>query len=63
VRFPVLDALRRHSRDVLIGLGARITEISWIYLITILGLSYAVTNVGRSRSRFRSSGRSIRATR
>jgi MHS family shikimate/dehydroshikimate transporter-like MFS transporter len=49
VRFPVLDALRRHPRDVLIGLGARITEISWIYLITIFGLSYAVTSVGLSR--------------
>jgi MHS family shikimate/dehydroshikimate transporter-like MFS transporter len=49
VRFPVLDALRRHPQDVLIGLGARITEICWIYLITIFGLSYAVTNVGLSR--------------
>jgi len=49
VRFPVLDALRRHPKDVLIGLGARITEISWIYLITIFGLSYAVTSMGLSR--------------
>ncbi len=49
VRFPVLDVLRRHPRDVLVGLGARITEISWIYLLTIFGLSYAVTNVGLSR--------------
>ncbi len=49
VRFPVLDAIRRHPKDVLIGLGARITEISWIYLITIFGLSYAVTDVGLSR--------------
>ncbi len=49
VRFPVLEALRRHPQDVLIGLGARITEISWIYLLTIFGLSYAVTNVGLAR--------------
>jgi MFS transporter, MHS family, shikimate and dehydroshikimate transport protein len=45
VRFPVLDAIRRHPKAVLIGLGARITEISWIYLITIFGLSYAVANM------------------
>jgi len=50
VRFPVLDTLRHHPKQVLIGLGARITEISWIYLITIFGLSYAVTNMGLSRS-------------
>jgi MFS transporter, MHS family, shikimate and dehydroshikimate transport protein len=48
-RFPVLEAIRRHPRDLLIGLGARITEISWIYVITIFGLSYAVTNMGLSR--------------
>ncbi len=50
VRFPVLEAIRRHPKDLLIGLGARITEISWIYVITIFGLSYAVTNLGLSRS-------------
>ncbi len=49
-RFPVLDAIRRHPKDLVIGLGARITEISWIYVITIFGLSYAVTNLGLSRS-------------
>lgn len=49
-RFPVLDAIRRHPKDLLIGLGARITEISWIYVITIFGLSYAVSNLGLPRS-------------
>jgi MFS transporter, MHS family, shikimate and dehydroshikimate transport protein len=49
-RFPVLETIQRHPKDILIGLGARITEISWIYLITIFGLSYAVTNLGLSRS-------------
>jgi MFS transporter, MHS family, shikimate and dehydroshikimate transport protein len=49
-RFPVLETLRRHPKDLLLGLGARITEISWIYVITIFGLSYAVTNLGLPRS-------------
>jgi len=49
-RFPVLETIRRHPKDILIGLGARITEISWIYVITIFGLNYAVTNLGLSRS-------------
>jgi MFS transporter, MHS family, shikimate and dehydroshikimate transport protein len=50
VRFPVLDTIRRHPKDLLIGLGARITEVSWIYVITIFGLSYAVTNMDLPRS-------------
>jgi MHS family shikimate/dehydroshikimate transporter-like MFS transporter len=49
-RFPVLEAIRRHPKDLLLGLGARITEISWIYVLTIFGLSYAVTTLGISRS-------------
>jgi len=50
VRYPVIDAIRRHPKDLLLGLGARITEISWIYVLTIFGLSYAVTNLGLPRS-------------
>jgi MHS family shikimate/dehydroshikimate transporter-like MFS transporter len=49
-RFPVWEAIVRHPKDLLLGLGARITEISWIYVITIFGLSYAVTNLGLPRS-------------
>jgi MFS transporter, MHS family, shikimate and dehydroshikimate transport protein len=48
-RLPVLEAIRRHPKDLLIGLGVRITEISWIYVLTIFGLSYAVTNLGLPR--------------
>jgi MFS transporter, MHS family, shikimate and dehydroshikimate transport protein len=49
VRFPVLEAIRHHPKDLAIGLGARITEASWIYVITVFCLSYAVTNVGLPR--------------
>jgi MFS transporter, MHS family, shikimate and dehydroshikimate transport protein len=49
-RLPVLRTVLQHPKDLLIGLGARITEISWIYVLTIFGLSYAVTNLGMSRS-------------
>lgn len=49
-RFPVWQTIKQHPKDLLIGLGARITEISWIYVLTIFGLSYAVTNLGLSRS-------------
>jgi MHS family shikimate/dehydroshikimate transporter-like MFS transporter len=49
-RFPVWKTIIEHPKEVIIGLGARITEISWIYVITIFGLSYAVTNLGLSRN-------------
>jgi MFS transporter, MHS family, shikimate and dehydroshikimate transport protein len=49
-RFPVVETIWHHPKDLIIGLGARITEISWIYVLTIFGLSYAVTNLGLSRS-------------
>jgi len=49
-RFPVLDTIRRHPKDLSRGLGARITEVSWVYVITIFGLSYAVTNMALPRS-------------
>jgi MFS transporter, MHS family, shikimate and dehydroshikimate transport protein len=48
-RLPVLETILRHPKDLLIGLGARITEISWIYVLTIFGLNYAVTNLGLPR--------------
>ena len=49
-RFPVLNTILRHPKDLIIGLGARITEISWIYVITIFGLNYAVQTLGLSRN-------------
>lgn len=50
LRVPLLRAIRNHPKDLLIGLGARITEISWIYVLTIFGLSYAVTTLALPRS-------------
>jgi MFS transporter, MHS family, shikimate and dehydroshikimate transport protein len=50
VRFPVVDTILQHPKDLIIGLGARITEISWIYVITIFGLNYAVSTLGLSRT-------------
>jgi MFS transporter, MHS family, shikimate and dehydroshikimate transport protein len=49
-RFPVLDTILHHPKDLIIGLGARITEISWIYVITIFGLNYAVQTLSLPRN-------------
>jgi MFS transporter, MHS family, shikimate and dehydroshikimate transport protein len=49
-RVPLLETIQTHPKDLLIGLGARITEISWIYVLTIFGLTYAVTTLSLPRS-------------
>ncbi|MBN9113023.1 MAG: MHS family MFS transporter [Pseudonocardia sp.] len=41
VKYPVWEAVRRHPKNLLIGLGARITELSWIYVLTIFALEFA----------------------
>jgi MHS family shikimate/dehydroshikimate transporter-like MFS transporter len=48
-RFPVLAVIVRHPKDLVIGLGVRITEAAWIYVITIFCLSYAVNDLGLAR--------------
>ena len=50
VRFPVVETILTQPKSLLLGLGVRITEISWIYVLTIFGLSYAVTNLGLPRT-------------
>jgi MHS family shikimate/dehydroshikimate transporter-like MFS transporter len=37
--------LRSHPKNLLIGLGARITELSWIYMLTVFALQYATNNL------------------
>ncbi|MBB6377434.1 MHS family shikimate/dehydroshikimate transporter-like MFS transporter [Pseudonocardia eucalypti] len=49
VRFPVWQAVRRHPRSVLIGLGVRLTELSWIYVLTVFALEYATHTLGIPR--------------
>jgi len=50
VRFPVWEAIRRHPKNLLIALGARITELSWIYVLTIFAVAYAANTLHISRN-------------
>jgi MFS family permease len=65
-RRPVLEALRKHPRAVLLGAGTRAAEAGFISIVTTFILGYAVQTVGLPRpaaqlfpARVRSSGTSL----
>ena len=50
-RLPILEALRRHPKNVLLVMGARIAENGAFYLFSVFVLTYAtMPSVGFSRS-------------
>src|SRR5204863_1644659 len=40
-RMPILDAVRRHPRNVILAMGARMAENGAFYLFTVFVLTYA----------------------
>jgi MFS transporter, MHS family, shikimate and dehydroshikimate transport protein len=47
---PVLEAIRKHPRNVLLAMGARFAENAYFYIFTIVVLSYATQQLGVERS-------------
>ncbi|MFM0228134.1 MFS transporter [Paraburkholderia dipogonis] len=45
VKAPVLEALRRHPRELLIIIGARTAENTWFYLVVAFALAYAANQL------------------
>lgn len=48
-RLPLLEVLRRHPRNVLLAMGARIAENGFYYVFTVFGLSYGTRYLGLSQ--------------
>ncbi|MBB5131501.1 MHS family shikimate/dehydroshikimate transporter-like MFS transporter [Thermocatellispora tengchongensis] len=46
VRMPVLEAVRRHPRGLLIGIGAHIGDTALIYTLATFTVSYATAELG-----------------
>ena len=46
---PLIEVLRRHPRNVLLAMGARVAENGSYYLFTVFGLSYGDTHLGIPR--------------
>jgi MFS family permease len=47
---PLLDALRRHPRNVLLAMGARVAENGYYYFVTVFVLSYGTTALDYPRA-------------
>jgi metabolite-proton symporter len=47
---PVLEALRKHPRNVLLAMGARFAENAFFYIFTVVVLSYATQQLGVAKA-------------
>jgi MFS family permease len=47
---PILEVLRKHWRNVLLAMGARIAENGYYYFFTVFALSYGTQHLGLSRA-------------
>jgi MHS family shikimate/dehydroshikimate transporter-like MFS transporter len=45
VKAPILEAMRRHPRELLIIIGARAAENTWFYLVVAFALAYAANQL------------------
>ncbi len=49
-RMPIAEVLIGYRRNLLIALGVRVTEVSWVYILTVFVIVYATKHLGLPRS-------------
>lgn len=49
-QLPFVETLVKEPKALLIGIGLKITEVTWAYLLTVFAVVYAVNNLGVPRS-------------
>lgn len=49
-RRPMLEVFRRVPNTVLIAIGMKISEVAWVYVLTVFSIVYATTKLGLPRS-------------
>jgi len=47
---PILEVLRKDWKNFLIAVGLKLTEVAWVYILTVFIVFYAATRLGLSRS-------------
>ncbi|GGI18317.1 MAG: MFS transporter [Oxalicibacterium faecigallinarum] len=47
---PVLDVIFKHPKTFLVAIGLKISEVSWVYMLTVFMVVYATTNLGLPKS-------------
>lgn len=50
VKTPLFETLFKEPKSLLLGIGLKITEVTWAYLLTIFVVGYAVVNMEMTRS-------------
>ena len=49
-RQPMLEVFRLVPRDVLIAIGMKISEVAWVYVLTVFSIVYGTTKLGLPRT-------------
>jgi MHS family shikimate/dehydroshikimate transporter-like MFS transporter len=49
-RRPMLEVFTRVPRTVLIAIGMKISEVAWVYVLTVFSIVYATTKLGLPRT-------------
>jgi len=47
---PLLDVILRQPRTFLIAVGMKVSEVAWVYVLTVFSIVYATTKLGLPRS-------------
>jgi metabolite-proton symporter len=47
---PMLEVIARVPRTVLIAIGMKISEVAWVYVLTVFSIVYATTRLGLPRT-------------
>ncbi|MNR82220.1 Inner membrane metabolite transport protein YhjE [compost metagenome] len=50
VKSPVLEVILRHPRTFLVAIGLKISEVSWVYMLTVFMVVYATTTLHLPKS-------------
>ena len=50
VRSPLFELVFRNPRRFLVAIGLKISEVSWVYMLTVFVVVYATTKLGLSKS-------------
>jgi len=49
-RVPLLDVILRQPRTFLIAVGMKVSEVAWVYVLTVFSIVYATTKLGLPRT-------------
>lgn len=47
---PLLEMIVKHPKDFLIAVGLKLSEVSWVYMLTVFVVVYATTKLGLPKS-------------